>query len=135
MLNKKYSRVNIIWKDTITSIIIYNIETVEIFKDYSGNKKLIIENICSYVVQIINKQPLFFRIPIKILSGTLKLFSWLISGKKLSLWKKSRRRKFIELFSKLPFVPLLNKLVRNLMFIKFFDLINMPERLSILNKN
>ena len=116
------------WIDTIYSIVLYNLETLEIYKRLSDGKSEIINDITHYIIDAISMQPWFFEYGMRVIAFLLNLIVYICHFKKLSKCNNETRTSIIKIFSNMPIINLLYKFIRNLTLLRIFDLVDMKNR-------
>ena len=116
------------WKDTIYSLVLHNLETLELYARLSEGQDDIINDITQYIIDGISKQPWFFEIGLRVIAFLVNLIVCITQFKKLSKCENKTRNSIIKIISTMPIINLLYKFIRNLTFLRIFDLVDMKNR-------
>jgi hypothetical protein len=116
------------WRDTIYSIVLHNLETLEIYKRLSNGKTEIINDITQYIIDAISMQPWFFEYGMRVIAFLVNLIVCISQFKKLSKCDNETRNSIIKIISTMPIINLLYKFIRNLTLLRVFDLVDMKNR-------
>ena len=115
------------WKDTIFSLVLNELDTLEIYTKLSEGKNEVIDDITLYIINGISMQPWFFEFVIKVIAFQVNLTVFILKFKRLSRCDSAFRNEAITKMSKIPIINLLNKFVRNLTLLRIFDLIDIKN--------
>lgn len=109
------------WKSALLGITLANLDTLNYFQNHK--KENFEKDIFIFVKKGIRGLPFFFSFPFMVYASLLSLFSLLTMGKMPHRLNPKGRKKFMRLVSIIPFFGVLNKLVRAMLFLRMFDLI------------
>ena len=109
------------WKSVLTGIILENIETLRHYQTMKDKDSNIVESILQLVSNVIINLPWYFHLPVRVIVIIIGLLCLIATGHKLNLISSEKRSSFLRRIQFIPFVGMLNKLVRSMAFLKLFD--------------
>ena len=123
------------WKSVLSGIILENIETLKHYQTMEVEHGNTVEEILQFVSGVIITLPWYFRFPVIILAYAIGMLCLFTTGHQLNMLSSEKRSSFLRRVQFIPFLGMLNKLVRSMAFLKLFDSLPLvPEYVNCANE-
>ncbi len=109
------------WKSVLAGIILENFETLKHYQAMKDKVSDTDEKLLQFVARVIISLPWYFHLPVRIFANVIGVLCLITTGKKLDMLPSEKRSSFLRRIQFMPFLGMLNKLVRSMAFLKLFD--------------
>jgi|Deesub1362A_J573_1020465.scaffolds.fasta_scaffold00462_19 hypothetical protein len=110
-------------KNTLAGFVLTNIETLWLYKSLERANPQAIDDISTFVGEIINGLPWYYSLPSKVLLFITGLLCIITTGKSMRFLSHKRRSVFLKYIKIIPLFTALNELIRVLTFLRLFDIL------------